>query len=344
MKPRQDEQQSVQRQQEFSMPQLMELHLGFAPARTLMSAMELDVFSKIYDGHRTAARIAAAAGAAERGIGMLLDALTSMRLLEKKDDQYSLTPFAAQYMVRASPDCLGDFLTLEPLWESWGKLTESVRTGRPYRHVETQQEAEEFFPKLVRGLHIVHREPAQKIARLLGAGNGRRGLQVLDVAAGSGVWGIPFAEADAGTRVTAQDFPGMLDVTREHLRRHRVEGQYDYLAGDLKRVDFGAERYDVALLGNIVHSEGEDSSRDLFRRLHRALRDGGEMVVIDMIPNDARTGPPFAALFALNMLVNTDSGGTYTVADYRRWLQDAGFQHVETADIEWHSPLVLARK
>ncbi len=326
------------------MPQLMELHLGFAPARILMSAVELDVFSRIYDGHRTATRIAGAAGAAERGIRMLLDALTAMRLLEKKRDQYSLTPFAAQYMVRASPDCLGDFLTMESLWDSWGSLTESVRTDRPYRRVETQKEAEEFFPKLVRGLHIVHREPAQRIARLLGAGNGRGQLRILDVAAGSGVWGIAFAEADAGARVTAQDYPRMLDVTREQLRRHGVEAQYDFLPGDLKRVEFGEQRYDVALLGNIVHSEGEESSRDLFRRLHRALRDGGEMVVIDMIPNEERTGPPFAAIFALNMLVNTEKGSTYTVSEYRRWLQEAGFQHVETADIEWHSPIILARK
>ena len=167
---------------------------------------------------------------------------------------------------------------------------------------------------------------------------------MLDVAAGSGVWGIAFAEADAEARVTAQDFPGVLPTTREYVRRHGLEERFDFLAGDLREVDFGEGRYDVAVLGNIVHSEGEDSSRDLFRRLRRALKDGGRIVVIDMLPNDARTGPPYQLIFALNMLVNTERGDTYTLAEYTAWLNDAGFARVETADIGSHSPAVIGHR
>jgi hypothetical protein len=74
------------------------------------------------------------------------------------------------------------------------------------------------------------------------------------------------------------------------------------------------------------------------------LRPGGRVVVIDMIPNEERTGPPFALFFALNMLVNTETGGTYTVGEYTDWLKDAGFARVETAEIGFHSPLVIAHK
>jgi len=230
------------------------------------------------------------------------------------------------------------------LWESWGQLAEVVRTGKPRRPVEKQELAEQFFPILVRTLHILNREPSRRMAQVLGGGNSRNGLKIIDIACGSGVWGIAIAEADPEARITAQDFPAVLSVTREFLKRHGVEAQYDFLPGNLREADFGAARYDVAILGNIVHSEGERSSRDLFRRLYKALRPGGQIVIIDTIPNEARTGPPFPVFFALNMLLNTEEGDTYTLAEYTRWLQEAGFTRVETADIASHSPLIIGFK
>src|SRR5262249_47699390 len=145
-------------------------------------------------------------------------------------------------------------------------------------------------------------------AKALVAGNTRKGLQVVDIACGSGVWGIGVAEADASATVTFQDFPGVLEHTRGYAKRHGLEGRSNYLAGDLKQVDLGTERFDVALLGNIVHSEGEPSTRDLLKRLHRALRPNGQVAIVDMIPNDQRTGPPYPLIFAVNMLVNTEFG------------------------------------
>src|SRR5947209_20423306 len=104
-------------------------------------------------------------------------------------------------------------------------------------------------------------------------------MSVIDIACGSGIWGIAVAEADKEARITAQDFPGLFETTRAYLKRHGVEDRYDFLPGDLKEVDFGENRYDLALLGNIVHSEGEASSQDLFKRLYRALKPGGRMVI-----------------------------------------------------------------
>ncbi len=343
MRPKEEE-KSVRQLQEFDMDQLVEMHLGFAPSRTLMTALDLDVFSKVYEGHKTAEQIARASGASVRGVRMLLDALASLRILDKTQaGQYSLPPFVAQFLVRESPDYLGDFLNIDTIWHAWGGLTESVRTGKPFRTVEHQREAEEFFPRLVRGLHIVNRQPAQNLARLI-AGTLPPHPHILDVAAGSGVWGIAFAEADPHTRVTAHDFPGMIPVTRSYAERHRVSGQYDYLPGDLRTVDFGPDRFDLAILGNIVHSEGVESSRSLFRRIHRALRREGRVVIIDMVPNEDRTGPVFPLVFALNMLVNTEQGGTYTLDEYREWLTESGFRSVEARDIEFHSPVIIGRK
>jgi ubiquinone/menaquinone biosynthesis C-methylase UbiE len=210
--------------------------------------------------------------------------------------------------------------------------------------VEEQDTAEQFFPALVRTLDVINREPARRVAEALGAGASHRGMRVVDVGCGSGVWSIAIAEADPRARITAQDFPGILKETRRYLKQHGLENRYEFLPGNLKHVSFGENRFDLALLGNIVHTEGERSSRDLFGRLARALKPGGRVAIIDMIPNDQRTGPPFPLLFALEMLVNSEAGGTYTLAEYTEWLEEAGFRRVHTADIGFHSPLIIASK
>ena len=323
---------------------LLQISFSFGPARVLATSLQLRVFSHIDAGHQRAEEIAQAAGASVRGMRYLLDALVGFQLLEKTGERYELTPASAEYFVRDKPDYIGGMMETERIFEAWSHLTEIVRTGRPPHRIEAQEMAEQFFPVLVRSLHVINREPARRAASALGAGTSQRGLKVVDVACGSGIWGIAIAEADPSARITAQDFPGMFDTTREYLKRHGVEDRYDFLPGDLKQVDFGEDRFDLALLGNIVHSEGERSSRDLFRRLHRALRPGGRIVIVDMIANDERTGPPFALLFALNMLINTEEGGTYTLAEYTEWLNEAGFGRVETADIGSHSPIVIGFK
>ncbi|HEX3559534.1 MAG TPA: methyltransferase [Pyrinomonadaceae bacterium] len=329
-------------QTQSPLEQITQMNFSFAPACILTASLRLGLFSHMAAGRSTVADIARAAAASERGTRMLLDALAGFGLLSKSDERYELTPHARQYLVRESEDYAGGLAESWAMLEAWTHLDECVRTGRPVRRVEVQELAEEFFPKLVRTLHVVNREPARRTAAALGAG--AEGLRVLDVACGSGVWGIAFAEADPSARITAQDFPGVLPTTREYVQRHGLTERFDFLPGDLKEVDFGEAQYDVALLGNIVHSEGEASSRDLFRRLRRALRPGGRLVVIDMIPNDSRTAPPYPLIFAINMLINTETGDTYTLAEYSAWLREAGFARVEAADIGSHSPAVIGHR
>jgi len=326
-------------------PELLhQINFSHVPSRVLATGVQLGVFTHIADGKRTAEAIARAAKANPRGMRMLLDALVACQFLSKQDSRYGLSPLAEKFLVRQTPDYLGGMMETDDLWEAWRHLAKAVRTGKPVHRVESEKKAVKFFPSLVSTLHITNREPARRAAEALGIGAGRRGLSIVDVACGSGVWGIALAQADPQARITAQDFPGMLRHTRKYLKGACVEDRFDYLPGDLKEVDFGKARFDLAVLGNIVHSEGERSSRALFRRLYRALRSGGRIAIVDMIPNDSRTGPPFPIFFALNMLLNTQAGDTYTLAEYAEWLLKAGFQRVSTADIGSHSPLIIGYK
>jgi ubiquinone/menaquinone biosynthesis C-methylase UbiE len=322
---------------------LAEMNFSMAANRVLAAGVQLGVFSQIASGRTTAGEIAAGIQSSERGTRMLLDALTAFRLLRKEDGRYALSPVAAQHLVKESADYMGFALEKDLHWETWGHLTEAVRTGRPFREPEARQRAEEFFPTLVRTLHINNREPARRLAKVL-TSTEPSPTHALDVACGSGVWGIELALADPRVSVTAQDFPKVLDLTREYLKRHAVETRFHFLPGDLNEVDFGEAKFDLAILGNICHSEGEQGSQSLFLRLHRALGPGGRLAIIDMQPNEDRSGPLYPLIFAINMLLNTDRGGTYTLSEYTHWLHAAGYARVETADIGLHSPAIIAHK
>lgn len=327
---------------------LMQMHMGMGVSRVLTASLRHAVFSHLAAGRETAALVAAAAGTDPRATRMLLDALVTLGFLGKAGEQYRLTPESRAYLVRESADYVGALMETDDLWNAWAALPDVVRTGRPAVMVERQAPAEAFFPTLIKSLHVLNREPAHRLAAALGAGGAARGLRVLDIGAGSAVWSIAVAEADREARVTAQDYPGVLKETARFVAQHGLAARYDYLAGDLKEVDFGADRFDLAILGNIVHSEGEASSRRLFARLHTALAAGGRLAILDFFPNDERSGPPPAVLFALNMLVNTEHGDTFTVAEYRAWLTAAGFASVETVDIGeagvMPAPAVIATK
>ena len=118
---------------------LHQMAFSFIPARILTAALQLGVFSHLAAGKKTAVEVARAAAASARGMGMLLDALAACQLLTKQDARYELSPLAARFLVRGNPDYLGLLMEQDDLWESWGHLTEVVRTGQPLHRVEAQE-------------------------------------------------------------------------------------------------------------------------------------------------------------------------------------------------------------
>jgi ubiquinone/menaquinone biosynthesis C-methylase UbiE len=325
---------------------LMQIHFSFAASRILAAALELELFAALASGEKTAAELVHATGCSARGLPMLLDALVPLGLLSKHDGRYKLTPVSERYLAKGKPEYIGAGLlhVIRQSTESWNHLADIVRTGKPYEAIEEQKAAEEFFPGLVRWLHVSNSEPARRLAEALKPTVVKNPV-VLDVACGSGIWGIRFAQAEPSAQVIANDYPKVLEtVTRGYVEREGVAARYRYAPGDIKQTQIPRESCDLILLGNIVHSEGEAASRAIFRKCFELLKPGGQAAIIDMIPNDERTGPPFALIFALNMLVNTSTGSTYTLPEYRSWLAEAGFSEVTTVDVASHSPVILARK
>ncbi|VVB97352.1 Ubiquinone/menaquinone biosynthesis C-methyltransferase UbiE [uncultured archaeon] len=323
---------------------IMETSFAYAASRVLISGVDLEVFTHIANGNHTAAEIAKAAKASQRGIEILLNSLAALNFITKSDGTYDLTPLSEKFLVKGTPAYYGDFvLHIDSLWEPWGDLTKVVKTGKPFQKVDKEQGVE-FFQNLVSQLFPMSYPCAKAASEILGVGDTWKGLSVLDVAAGSGAWSIAFAQSDPDTKVTAQDYPGVLEVTKKFVDKFKLSRRFSYLPGDLREVDFGYDRYDLIILGHICHSEGAEKTRILLSRALGALKDGGKLLIADMIPDDERATSVFPLLFAVNMLVNTTEGNTFTMAEYREWLTDAGFCDITTIDVPGPSPLILAKK
>jgi len=316
-------------------------------ARALTVAVQLGIFTRIAEGARTAEEVAQAAGASARGIARLLDVLVALGFLEKDGSTYTLAPISAAYLVRDRPLYAGLLMEGDWLWESWAHLADSVRTGRPFRHVDDPSEGAPFFKALIPTLHVVNLEGSRRAAGLLVSDAWREhARRVLDIGCGSAVWSIAIAERGGrGTRVVAQDLPAVLAVTREYVRLHRVESQYEFLPGDQREIDFGAGLYDVIVIARYLHELAPAAAADLLRRSFRALRSGGTVSIADWMPNAERTGPLSPLVYALRMLLHTEEGNAHTAEEYEEWLRAAGFTQIRrTPDVGWDVPLILGVK
>jgi ubiquinone/menaquinone biosynthesis C-methylase UbiE len=313
---------------------------AYAPPLILGAAIEHRIFDLLADGAKTAAEVSRENGASLRGVRAIMNALVGFELLKKDDEgRYSLTPESAAFLVRKNPGYLGGILRHgDQLIPRWLHLSEIVKTGKPAMAVNQEGDGSAFFVDFVEDLFPVGYPSAKALAAAF-----PQARKVLDVAAGSGVWSIPLAQNSKEVRVTALDWPGVLPATRRVTERMGVAGQYEFLAGDLNSADLG-NGYDLATLGQILHSEGETHSRALLGRVFQALAPGGTIAIAEFIANEDRTGPPLAMLFAVNMLVNTEDGDTFTVTEISQWLREAGFVDPRTMEVPAPSPLILASK
>jgi SAM-dependent methyltransferase len=325
---------------------IMQLTWGYAMPLVIESAVTHRVFDLLDAGPKPVEQIAKENGASVRGLRMIMNVLVSMQLLSKdSQNRYSLTPESEKFLVSTKPSFQGGIFRhiSTQLLPRWSQLREVVRTGKPAVSVNQEKVGAEFFQQFVEDLFPMSHGAAKALGESLKLSGTTRPVRVLDLAAGSGVWGIGLAQQSPHVTVTAVDWPGVLPATRRVIDRFGLNGQFTLIAGDLLNAAFGTG-YDVATLGAILHSEGEARSRDLLKKTFDALAPGGTIAVSEFLANDDRTGPPNAMIFAVNMLVNTDEGDTFTLREIKSWLEAARFTDVRTLEVPAPSPLVLATK
>jgi len=324
---------------------LMQLAWGYAPTLIIAAAVRLGLFGAIGDQTRSIEQLAGATGASARSLRAVLNALVGLTLLRRGEGGYSLTPESAAYLVPGSPAYRGDFFHhhRDHLLPQWMGLDEVMRTGRPVVATNREDTGEDHFAGFVESLFPGSYPAAKVLGQHLGLAAGDGPVQVLDLGAGSGVWGIALAELSPRVQVRLVDWPRVLDIAHRMASRHGVADRLTPVPGDLFEVGFG-EGHQVAVLGHILHSEGPDRIRSLLAKTHAALAPGGVIAIQEFVPADDRSGPLLPLLFAVNMLVNTEGGDTYTFAELSGWLSECGFVNPRLLEVPAVSPLILANK
>jgi SAM-dependent methyltransferase len=324
---------------------IMQFAWGFAPPLTIEVTIRNRVFDFLDTTPHTVQEVAEYAKGSTRGWRAVLNCLVGLDLLAKDSLRYRTTPESSMYLVTTKPSYMGGFFKhiSKQLIPSWLNLEEIVRTGKSEGRVNDRATGEEFFAEFVNDLFPLSYPAVNTLGQYLNLKEATSQVRVLDIATGSGVWGIALAQQSEHVQVSAVDWPVVLEVTRQMTARFGLTSRFDFLAGDLLEVEF-PERCDVATLGHILHSEGETRSRALLKKVNDALKPGGTIAIAEFTPNSDRTGPPQSLIFAVNMLVNTDVGDTYPFEQVAGWLEEAGFVNARELPSAGPAPLILANR
>ena len=308
--------------------------LAYQKTAALRAAIEIDLFRAVGEGPGDVASLARRCSASERGVRILCDYLAIQGLLEKTGDRYTHTPTSALFLDPKSPACLAStalFMANPLLHQPFDHLADIVRRGATV--LPGQGSVEPENPAWVEFAHSM----APMMAPMAGplgslALEGLRGpVSVLDIAAGHGLFGIEIARQNAEARITALDWPAVLDVAMGNARKAGVESRYTLKPGSAFDVEYGGP-YDIVLLTNFLHHFDVPTCVALLKKVRSALKPAGRVVALEFVPNEDRVSPPIAAGFSMTMLATTVAGDAYTQKAFEAMYRQADF-----GDVTLHS-------
>lgn len=316
---------------------IVEMIRGFMPSRAVLTALELDVFTAIADG-ATAQQVAGKIQCAVRATESLLNALVALKLLQKQDGIYKNTPVASQFFVEGTPDSarMGQ-LHMANMWKRWSTLTDAMKAGTSV----APRGGDDWVKPFIAAMDVNARGRARAMAQAAGVNGAKR---MLDLGGGSGAYSIAFAKTVPGLQSEIVDMEDVLPITQQHIRKAGLSDRISTRAGDMLTVPLEPGRYDLVLLSAICHMFSAEENRQLLKRAYEALAPQGRLVISDFVLDPDKTAPRFGALFALNMLVATQAGSSYSEPEYAAWLKEAGFAESKRVRMPGPASLMIGTK
>jgi hypothetical protein len=308
--------------------QIMEISGSYWQSCTLHAGVKLDVFTMIGDDRLGSNEISGKLGADERSLPRLLDALTAMNLLIKKDGRYANTLTGKMFLSKDSDRYIGYIIMHHHhLVESWARLDQAVQTGNSVQ-------SREFFnddtvrESFLMGMFNMAMGLAPRVAKAIDL-TGRRRL--LDLGGGPGTYAIHFCMANPGLEARVYDLPATRPFAEKTMQKFGLSDRIafsdcNYLKDPIR------ESFDVAWLSHILHGEGPEACQMILRKAVSALRPGGAIIIHDFILNDTMDAPLFPALFSLNMLIQTRDGRSYSEGQISDMLASKGVKAIERLD------------
>ncbi len=309
--------------------EIMAIGSAFQASRILLTAAELDLFTKLKSGPRTAEEISAHEGWDARGLRISMDALVSMGLLTKSPQgQYSADADVIKLLASDEEESILPMIQHRAsMWRTWSNITEIVRTGKNPRFESggSPERSEAETKAFIGAMQVIGRRLADGIVRDLDLSPYSK---FLDIGGGSGIYTVAFLKKAPHMTATLFDLPDVIELTRSRLESEGLLDRVRLTAGDYTTDELPPGR-DLALLSAIIHSNSRAGNVELYGRAFRALKSGGTLLIRDYIMDESRTKPESGALFAVNMLAATRGGDSYTYKEVREDLAEAGFKDVK---------------
>jgi hypothetical protein len=329
---------------EFS--ELADLAGAHAAARAIQVALKLRLFEGLSAGPLGADEIARAIGCDARALGLLINAMVALGLLEKRTDGLALAPSTRRFLLASSPEYLGGMILFdEAIFPLWSRLEDSIRAGHPARTPGMFQQDPEETRRFIRAMDSLVR--ARGDAVWMAANVDLSGIRAIaDVGGGPGTYLAEFMRRWPGLRGAILDLPATLAVTREILsERASVTQRIELIEYDYRTQELPAG-FDAIFLSNVIHSEDEATNRALFARCYRGLQTGGMVMVKDHVMNSDLTEPAAGAIFSLYLLLTTP-GRDYSFEEIVGWLRESGFADIRCRPLPsppFSSSVVTARR
>lgn len=309
---------------------------AFQHSAALKTAVELELFTHIGAGKHTAAEIAEAAGASERGVRIICDVLTIIGFFKKEDGKYTLTDSTAAFLDKQSPMYVGsavEFILSPAQRRGYDDLTNAVRKGGSSVSGDASMDPEsEMWVNFARNMAPLMFPGAQMVAENIGFDTDRP-LKVLDIAAGHGIYGIMVGKKYPNAQIYGADWNKVLAVAQENADKLGVGDRYNKIPGNAFESDFGTD-FDVILVPNFLHHFDKPTCEQFLKKVNDALAEGGKVLTVEFVPNDDRVSPPPSALFSLVMLAATPGGDAYTYAELKEMFANAGFSQSEIIPLQ----------
>ncbi|MFZ3115012.1 MAG: methyltransferase [Syntrophales bacterium] len=303
----------------------LNLARDFMASRILLAGAELNIFSLLKQRPLSAPAIAKAVNADLRALTILLDALAALGLLVKQEELYHCVPQLSAILTDDHPDSiLPMLLHLAHLWRRWSSLTDIVRGTQQPGKITNLTLDDKARAAFIGAMHAIGFPRAQATVSAIQPGTAQR---LLDVGGASGTYTIAFLQASPAMQATLFDQPEVIAMARERLDQAGLVNRVQLVAGDFYRDEL-PQGHDLAFVSAIIHQNSPAQNLELYGKIFRALQPGGRIVIRDHVMEPNGTAPPGGAIFAVNMLVATESGGTYTMEEITDGLLQAGFQKV----------------
>ena len=315
----------------WSPPELLNMSGSYWSTCALHAGVKLDLFTALSETPATAVALATRLGLDERGLGMLLDALAALELLNKEGENYHATPFASQFLSLNSTGYLGHIIQHHHhLVESWARLDEAVRSGEPSRRRVSHEADEIERESFLLGMFNLAMLLAPQVVKQIDLAKRKH---LLDLGGGPGTYAIHFCQENPGLQATIFDLPTTRSIAEKTIRQFDLQERINFVAGDFQE-DPLTGSYDAAWLSHVLHGEGASGCANMLQKTADALEPGGLLLVQEFILNDSRDGPLFPALFSLNMLIGTPQGQAYSEGEIKSLLEAAGLEKVERLPME----------